>query len=65
MAFSVFGGVAGFLLGSYLAQLLFEPRGVAVRRFPSARRSGMPGAAFLLVTVAAFGGMAAGVLAGY
>jgi hypothetical protein len=63
MAFSVLGGVTGFLIGSYLAQLLFEPRGVVVRRFRSARRSGMPGAAFLLVIVSAFGGMAAGLLA--
>lgn len=63
MASIVFGGLAGLALGLLFSHLLFGPKKAVVRPpLPPARRSGNPGAGFLLVTLAAFGGMAAGGL---
>jgi hypothetical protein len=63
MAFVILGGVAGFLLGAVLSQLLFGPRVVARQHGPAARRGGKPGAGFLLMMIVTFGGMVAGAMA--
>jgi hypothetical protein len=61
MAWIVLGGIAGFVLGSMLSHLLFAPRLQPARPpLPPMRRDGNPGAAFLLTTVAVFGGVALG-----
>ena len=63
MAFVVFGGVAGIVFGLLLSHLLFGPKKAIARPpLPPVRRDGNPGAGFLLVTLAVFGGMVAGGL---
>jgi len=61
MAWIVLGGIAGFVLGSILSELLFGPRLQAARLAqPPIRKAGNSGAAFLLTTISVFGGVALG-----
>ena len=65
MGFMLLGALIGFVVGSALVAHLCGPRDLAAGPFrPAARKPGSPGAAFLLLTIAVFAGMAAGSLLG-
>lgn len=55
------GGLLGFAIGCILSNIIFGTARPAAQPVRRRSQAGNPGAAFLLLTVVMFGGMAAGV----